>query len=56
MTHPLEPTLSDHFPECNLDAAPLGLLWDSFFVQRLRVSSDFLKERGSQEQAERETI
>jgi antitoxin VapB len=36
--------------------APLGHSWDSFFLHGPRVSDDFLTERDSQEQAEREAF
>jgi len=34
--------------------APIGQTWDSFFLDGPRVSDDFLSERASQEQPERE--
>jgi antitoxin VapB len=34
--------------------SPLGRSWDSFFLDGPTVSSDFLEERASQEQGERE--
>jgi len=36
--------------------APLGQSWDSFFSDGPRVSDDFLPERGSQQQPEREAL
>jgi len=36
--------------------APLGQTWDSFFFDGPRVSDDFLSERASQEQLEREAL
>ena len=36
--------------------APLGQSWDSFFLDGPRVSDDFLSERASQQQAEREGL
>ena len=36
--------------------APLGHSWDSFFLGGPRVSDDFLPERASQQQPERETL
>ena len=36
--------------------APLGQSWDSFFSGGSRVSDDFLPERGSQQQPEREAL
>jgi antitoxin VapB len=36
--------------------APLGQSWDSFFSGGPRVSNDFLPERGSQQQPEREAL
>jgi antitoxin VapB len=36
--------------------APLGQSWDSFFLGGPRVSDDFLPERASQQQPERETL
>jgi antitoxin VapB len=35
---------------------PVGQTWDSFFLGGPRVSDDFLPERASQEQAEREAL
>lgn len=35
---------------------PLGQSWDSFFLDGPRVSDDFLTERASQQQAEREGL
>jgi antitoxin VapB len=36
--------------------APLGQSWDSFFLEGARVSDDFLSERASQHQPEREAL
>jgi antitoxin VapB len=36
--------------------APIGQTWDSFFLEGLRVCDDFLSERASQEQSEREAL
>ncbi len=36
--------------------APIGQTWDSFFLDGPRVSDDFLFERASQEQPEREAL
>jgi antitoxin VapB len=36
--------------------APLNETWDSFFKDSPQVSEDFMNERASQEQAERETL
>ena len=36
--------------------APLGQMWDSFFIGGPAVSDDFLSERASQQQAEREIL
>ena len=36
--------------------APIGQTWDSFFLEGPRVSDDFLSERASQEQPEREAL
>ena len=36
--------------------APIGKTWDSFFLDGPRVSDDFLSERASQQQAEREAL
>jgi antitoxin VapB len=36
--------------------APLGRSWDSFFLDGPTVSQDFLVDRASQEQAERDTF
>ena len=36
--------------------SPVGCRWDSFFSERSPASEDFMAERGSQEQAEREAL
>ena len=36
--------------------APIGQTWDSFFLDGPRVSDDFMSERASQEQPEREAL
>ena len=36
--------------------APIGKTWDSFFLDGPRVSDDFLSERATQQQSERETL
>ena len=36
--------------------APLGQTWDSFFLGGPGVSDDFMPERASQQQAERESL
>jgi antitoxin VapB len=36
--------------------APIGQTWDSFFLDGAHTSNDFLAERASQHQAERETL
>jgi antitoxin VapB len=36
--------------------APLGQTWDSFFLDGLRVSDDFLPERANQHQSERDAL
>lgn len=36
--------------------SPVDSAWDSFFLSEERVSDDFMEERASQEQAERETL
>ena len=36
--------------------APVGQTWDSFFVDGPAVSDDFMPERGSQHQPERESL
>ena len=36
--------------------APVGRSWDSFFLSGPRASDDFLPERASQEQADRDTF
>lgn len=36
--------------------APVGRSWDSFFLDGPRASDDFLPERASQEQADRDTF
>ena len=35
---------------------PIGQTWDSFFLDGPRVSDDFLSERATQQQSERETL
>ena len=35
---------------------PIGQSWDSFFLDGPRVSDDFLSERATQQQAEREVL
>jgi antitoxin VapB len=59
--------LDVRFPECvhKVDIrvkgqeriiAPIGQTWDSFFFGGPRVSDDFLPERASQQQPEREAL
>lgn len=36
--------------------SPLGQTWDSFFLDGPQVSDDFLQERASQNQTERESL
>ena len=36
--------------------APIGQTWDSFFLDGPRVSDEFLSERASQQQPEREAL
>ena len=36
--------------------APLGQTWDSFFLEGPQVADDFLDERASQDQPERESL
>ena len=36
--------------------APLGQSWDTFFLDGQRLSDDFLSERASQQQPEREAL
>jgi antitoxin VapB len=36
--------------------APLGQTWDSFFLEGSQVADDFLNERASQDQPERESL
>ena len=36
--------------------APIGQTWDSFFLDGVRVSDDFMSERAPQEQPEREAL
>ena len=36
--------------------APLGQTWDSFFLEGPQVADDFLDERASQDQPERESM
>jgi antitoxin VapB len=36
--------------------APIGLTWDSFFIDGPQVADDFMETRASQEQQEREAL
>ncbi len=36
--------------------SPVDSTWDSFFLSKKRVSDDFMEERASQEQSEREAF
>lgn len=36
--------------------APIENMWDNFFLGEEGVSEDFMKERGSQEQSDRESL
>jgi len=36
--------------------SPAGQVWDTFFLSQERVSDDFMAERASQEQVEREAL
>jgi antitoxin VapB len=36
--------------------SPVGNTWDSFFLSKERVTDDFIAERASQEQTEREAL
>ena len=36
--------------------SPLGRSWDSFFLDRLSVSEDFMEERAPQNQSDREVL
>ena len=41
---------------CERIIAPLGQTWDSFFLDGPQVADDFLEERASQEQPDREAL
>lgn len=41
---------------CERIIAPVGQTWDSFFLSDTRVADDFIEERASQEQAERDAL
>ena len=36
--------------------APVENMWDNFFLGEVAVSDDFMEDRGSQEQSERESL
>jgi len=36
--------------------SPIGNTWDTFFLSKERVTEDFITERASQEQTEREAL
>lgn len=56
MSHLLEPNPSSPSQETLLEANPLGLAWNSFVLQRPRLSSDVLEDRACQEPVERQAI
>lgn len=41
---------------CERIIAPLGQTWDSFFLDGPQLSDDFLEERASQEQPDRDAL
>lgn len=41
---------------CERIIAPLGQTWDSFFLEGPQAADDFLEERASQEQPDREAL
>jgi antitoxin VapB len=41
---------------CERIIAPVGQTWDSFFLNDTGVADDFIEERASQEQAERDAL
>ncbi len=41
---------------CERIIAPLGQTWDSFFLDETQVADDFMANRASQEQPEREAL
>ena len=41
---------------CERIIAPLGQTWDSFFLDGPQVADDFLEQRASQEQPDREAL
>lgn len=60
---PAERRLPEHVRKVRVRAkgseriiAPLGQAWDSFFIEGPAVSDDFMPERASQQQPERETL
>ena len=60
---PAELRLPDHVKKVEVRArgkdriiSPLGHRWDDFFLNGLRVSEDFMNERGSQTQTPREEL
>jgi antitoxin VapB len=60
---PAELRLPDDVKRVNVRArgneriiAPIGQTWDSFFLGGQEISEDFMSERASQEQTEREAL
>jgi antitoxin VapB len=60
---PLDVRLPDGIQKVDIRArgneriiTPLGQTWDSFFLEGLKVSDDFLPERASQHQSDREAL
>jgi antitoxin VapB len=60
---PVELRLPDSIKKVNIRAlgndriiSPIGQTWDSFFLVPPMVSDDFMEERDSQEQSEREAF
>lgn len=41
---------------CERIIAPIGQTWDSFFLDSPQVADDFMENRASQDQAEREAL
>ena len=41
---------------CERIIAPVGQTWDSFFLSDTQVADDFIEERASQEQADRDAL
>lgn len=60
---PAEMRLPDNVRKVNVRAkgreriiAPIENMWDNYFLGDARVSDDFMNERGSQEQGDRESL